>query len=1431
MRNLILSTLSTLALLIHPLSLSAQNSFSISLDVNDTAGDQAVTSLNVSADQVVAIQIFGKDIQNANGLAVRFEYDASQVTYDGFDAGDVLPNAQALPEQGTNPTFVEIGIASLGGQATANSGLVGTVRFRATAAFSGAAIRLVRAELSRGGRFETIMPNISIALQGAPTPTNFSLSLDVDGSAGDQAVTSVDVSTDEIVAIQIFGTDIQNANGVSIRFEYDASQVTYEGFDVGNVLPNAQALPEQGTNPTFVEIGIVSFGGQATANSGLFGTIRFRTLDAFSGTAIRLVRAELSRGGQIASTTIDIRVELTLQVLTPDFNRDGMVNFADFLAFGGQYGARQGDGRYDAKYDLDSDGAIGFGDFLIFGNSYGQDVSTPGGGSGGGGGTGSPDLIVESPSVNDSTLTTGQSFTLQATVRNQGSGQAAATTLRYYQSVDAIISSSDTRVGSNAVGSLNASSRSIESISLNAPSSGGTYYYGACVSSVSGESNTNNNCSRAVRVTVSSGGSTTNVDIPDANLRAAIETALRKASGTPITRAEMATLTRLGAPNKDIRDLTGLEFATDLTWLDLGIEYVNGYVFFNSNEISNLLPLSGLTKLISLQLDHNMISDISALSGLTKLEWLTLDNNIISDVSVLSDMTNLKSLDLEKNIISDISSLSGLINLIHLDLGYNIISDVSVLWDMTNLTSLWLWDNVISDISALSGLTKLDRLGLDDNVISDISALSGLTSLETLYLYNNSITDITPLSSLNRMETLGLANNPISDISALSGLTNLRDLYSGNITISDVSVLANLTKLERLYLEYNLISDVSALSTLTKLERLKLYNNIILDVSALSNLTNLTKLALSSNVLSDISALGNLTNLTELGLGNNSILDISPLSGLTNLTELYLFDNTISDIVPLVANMGLGEGDYVDLRGNPLNTTSLNTHIPALQSRGVEISFDPTSHDPTPVSIPDANLRAAIETSLNKARGATITRSEILKLTRLDARNANINDLTGLEFATNLQTLDLGSLWSSDGLVNSNAISDFSALSSLTNLTRLDLDSSGISDLSALVSVISGLTNLQTLELSNNSISDISVLSSLTNLTNLNLGGELYSSGTSGVRLRLDSNTISDISPLLSLTNLQSLNLSGNDISDFSPLSSLTNLTDLELINAKISNLSSLSSLTGLTHLNLAGSTLSDLSPLRNLTSLTSLDLFVTEISDVSALSRLTNLEQLDLSDNNISDITPLSGLTNLEQLELSSNNISDITLLSSLTNLTWLALGQNSISDISHLSGLNNLTGLNLWYNSISNISALSGLTNLTSLTIDGNSISDITLLSSLTNLTWLALGQNSISDISALSGLTSLEYLRLDSNGISNLAPLVSNTGLGSGDEVYVRNNPLSAASLNTHIPALQDRGVTVQFGSSKPAIGEELRRMPQVVMNELKGVAREHRGDLFE
>ena len=119
---------------------------------------------------------------------------------------------------------------------------------------------------------------------------------------------------------------------------------------------------------------------------------------------------------------------------------------------------------------------------------------------------GAPDMVVDSPSVSDTTPDAGASFSFSATVRNRGNGQSAATTLRYYRSSNSTISSGDTQVGNDAVGGLAASATSDETVTLTAPSSVGTYYYGACVDSVSGESSTSNNCSDGVKVDVSDGG-------------------------------------------------------------------------------------------------------------------------------------------------------------------------------------------------------------------------------------------------------------------------------------------------------------------------------------------------------------------------------------------------------------------------------------------------------------------------------------------------------------------------------------------------------------------------------------------------------------------------------------------------------------------------------------------------------------------------------------------------------------------------------------------------------------------------------------------------------------------------------------------------------------------------------------------------------------
>ena len=191
------------------------------------------------------------------------------------------------------------------------------------------------------------------------------------------------------------------------------------------------------------------------------------------------------------------------------------------------------------------------------------------------------------------------------------------------------------------------------------------------------------------------------------------------------------------------------------------------------------------------------------------------------------------------------------------------------------------------------------------------------------------------------------------------------------------------------------------------------------------------------------------------------------------------------------------------------------------------------------------------------------------------------------------------------------------------------------------------------------------------------------------------------------------------------------------------------------------------------------------------------------------------SEMETLTRLEAQNTNISDLTGLEYATNLTELYLGDthvegegwinsNSIEDLSPLAGLTNLTWLILNQNNITDISAVAGLTNLTWLDLGGNNLSNISPVAGLANLTGLRLWKNNIVDISPVAGLTNLTELRLNQNNISDISPLGTNTGLGNGDTVNVQGNPLSYASIHTHIPTLQSRGVTVEFDNqAHPAL----------------------------
>ena len=434
---------------------------------------------------------------------------------------------------------------------------------------------------------------------------------------------------------QIQGYTVELAlKGKTFGSYVDVGDVSGTDFSGSTLLRRVSAAG----NPT---LSMLSTSAVAIPASGYLGHVDLKvSRELTSLDALEVASAEIASAGVVQN--LDVSQALLTFKQAPacpgDFNGDGMVNLADFLAFAGGFGTRSGDAKYDSRADMDGNGAIDLSDFLAFAEVFGT------------------------------------------------------------------------------------------------------------------------TCEIAPPVT-----------IPDANLRAVIEDSLGKASGAPITRAEMATLTRLDARNSGVRDLTGLDQATNLTWLHLGDVLRSGVGWVNTNRISDFTPLSGLTGLRRLYLSGNSMTDLSALTGLSNLTRLRLDRNSVSDVSALFSLSNLRYLSLDDNQLSGSIpvELVRLSNLQWLLLNENRLSGPipAELGRLSNLHWLLLGENQLSGAIPveLGSLSNLERLWLQGNELSGgiPAALGKVSNLKWLYLSNNELTGEVPaaLGNLSNLESLTLSGN------------------------------------------------------------------------------------------------------------------------------------------------------------------------------------------------------------------------------------------------------------------------------------------------------------------------------------------------------------------------------------------------------------------------------------------------------------------------------------------------------------------------------------------------------------------------------------------------------------------------------------------------------------------------------------------------
>ena len=119
---------------------------------------------------------------------------------------------------------------------------------------------------------------------------------------------------------------------------------------------------------------------------------------------------------------------------------------------------------------------------------------------------GAPDLTVPTVTPTSASASPGDTVRMTFTIRNRGNAASTATTVHLLESRDATISTSDRVLFTGALRAVAGGESLRAGFFVTLGSQAGTYYFGICVDPVSGESDTRNNCSRGVRVTVRGGG-------------------------------------------------------------------------------------------------------------------------------------------------------------------------------------------------------------------------------------------------------------------------------------------------------------------------------------------------------------------------------------------------------------------------------------------------------------------------------------------------------------------------------------------------------------------------------------------------------------------------------------------------------------------------------------------------------------------------------------------------------------------------------------------------------------------------------------------------------------------------------------------------------------------------------------------------------------
>jgi len=211
----------------------------------------------------------------------------------------------------------------------------------------------------------------------------------------------------------------------------------------------------------------------------------------------------------------------------------------------------------------------------------------------------------------------------------------------------------------------------------------------------------------------------------------------------------------------------------------------------------------------------------------------------------------------------------------------------------------------------------------------------------------------------------------------------------------------------------------------------------------------------------------------------------------------------------------IDSGDPTSAVGHELSGAVVNMGAYGGTAQASKFDFENIQWN-RPIVFADYRLKQLVEAELWVWNP---TPADMLALTSLSAHFEGVTDLSGLQYAANLQSLDLAL----------NDIGDISPLSKLSNLRSLVLNNNHIGSLAPVLR----LAQLEHLDIHENQVADLAPLSRLKRMK----------------ELIVYENQIASVKVLSELANLRALDLLDNQITDISPLTTLTSLKVLDLRN------------------------------------------------------------------------------------------------------------------------------------------------------------------------------------------------------------------------------------------------------------------------------------------